>query len=107
MWPWFVVGSINLKKIMKPSFAQPKNISEDQTSNPKKKIFEPGYYPCPFGVNRCVPGTFFYFRPSRASSTLSTFPKETLGMVVEVADMAVDMVAVTPSDFHSVSVSEP
>ena len=23
---------------MKPSFAQPKNISEDQTSNPKKKF---------------------------------------------------------------------
>ena len=32
-WPFLA----NLKKFMKPSFAQPKNISEDQTSNPKKK----------------------------------------------------------------------
>ena len=28
---------------MKPSFAQPKNISEDQTSNPIFFFFEPGY----------------------------------------------------------------
>ena len=37
-WPRGIYGSINLKKFMKPSFAQPKNISEDQTSNPKKKF---------------------------------------------------------------------
>ena len=33
-WQRGIYGSINLKKFMKPSFAQPKNISEDQTSNP-------------------------------------------------------------------------
>ena len=34
-WRRGIYGSINLKKFMKPSFAQPKNISEDQTRNPK------------------------------------------------------------------------
>ena len=33
-WPRGIYGSINLKKFMKPSFDQPKNISEDQTRNP-------------------------------------------------------------------------
>ena len=33
-WHQGIYGSINLKKIMKPSFDQPKNISEDQTRNP-------------------------------------------------------------------------
>merc|ERR1712105_88250 len=36
-WPRGIYGSINLKKFMKPSFDQPKNISEDQARNPKKK----------------------------------------------------------------------
>ena len=66
---------------------------------------------CALQDNCCAPVTLFQFRPSRACSTLSTCPGETLGMVVEVADivmdMEVDMVAVILSDFHSVSVSEP
>ena len=33
-WPRGIYGSINLKKIMKPSFDQPKNISDDWTRNP-------------------------------------------------------------------------
>ena len=41
-WQRGIYGSINLKKFMKPSFAQPKNISEDQTSNPNFFFFEPG-----------------------------------------------------------------
>ena len=36
-WHRGIYGSINLKKFMKPSFDQPKNISKDQTRNPKKK----------------------------------------------------------------------
>ena len=47
--------------------------------------------------NRCAPVTLFDFHPSRACATLSTCPGETLGMVVEVADIVmgikVDMVA--------------
>ena len=35
-WPRGIYGSINLKKFMKPSFDQPKNISEDWTRNQKK-----------------------------------------------------------------------
>ena len=66
---------------------------------------------CALQDNCCAPVTLFQFRPSRACSTLSTCPGETLGMVGEVADivmdMEVDMVAVILSDFHSVSVSEP
>ena len=33
-WHRGIYGSINLKKIMKPSFDQPKNISDDWTQNP-------------------------------------------------------------------------
>ena len=52
---------------------------------------------CALQDNCCAPVTLFQFRPSRACSTLSTCPGETLGMVVEVADIVmgikVDMVA--------------
>ena len=54
-WQWAIYGSINLKKFMKPSFAQPKNISEDQTSNPKKKNFATGYSTLIFCLKTNIP----------------------------------------------------
>ena len=43
-WRRGIYGSINWKKFMKPSFDQPKNISEDQTRNPKIFFFASGYF---------------------------------------------------------------
>ena len=59
---------------MKPSFAQPKNISEDQTSNPKKKIFEPGYCAPPYHptcsiASQWLPGNYHYHHLPNGLST--------------------------------------